>query len=94
MIPNPLIQTDARDVPISACDPRSLEDYETALYQFQSYFGDPTETLATTLENDPDFVLGHIIIASAMLMMSERPANGMEVLANAWFARPDQRPPD
>ncbi len=72
MIPNSLIQTDARDVPISACEPQSLEDFETALYQFQSYFGDPTETLATTLENDPDFVLGHIFNASAMLMMSER----------------------
>ncbi len=72
MIPNSLIQTDARDVPISACDPQSLEDFETALYQFQSYFGDPTETLAITLENNPEFVLGHIFNASAMLMMSER----------------------
>jgi len=63
---------DARDVPISACKPQSLEDYETALYQFQSYFGDPTETLAITLENDPEFVMGHILNASVMLMMSER----------------------
>ena len=30
------------------------------------------ETLAVTLENDPEFVMGHIFNASAMLMMSER----------------------
>ena len=65
-------QTDARGVPVSACDPRSLDDFETALYQFQSYFGDPTETLGKTLERDPEFVLGHIFNANAMLLMSER----------------------
>lgn len=66
------IQTDARSVPVSACEPGSLEDYETAIVQFQSYFGDPTETLEGTLKNDPEFVLGHIFNASALLMMSER----------------------
>jgi tetratricopeptide (TPR) repeat protein len=66
------LQVDARAVPVSSCKPESLDDYETALYQFQSYFGDPTETLAQTLENDPEFVMGHIFNASAMLMMSER----------------------
>ncbi|MEM7562249.1 MAG: tetratricopeptide repeat protein [Pseudomonadota bacterium] len=65
-------QTDARGIPVSSCKPDSLDDYETAIYQFESYFGDPTETLATTLENDPEFVMGHIFNASAMLMMSER----------------------
>jgi tetratricopeptide (TPR) repeat protein len=65
-------QFDARGVPVSSCDNASLEDYETALRQFQSYFGDPTETLATTLENDPEFVMGHIFNASAMLTTSER----------------------
>jgi tetratricopeptide (TPR) repeat protein len=66
------LQVDARAVPVSSCKPESLDDYETALYQFQSYFGDPTETLAQTLEHDPEFVMGHIFSASAMLMMSER----------------------
>jgi tetratricopeptide (TPR) repeat protein len=66
------LQVDARAVPVSSCKPESLNDYETALHQFQSYFGDPTETLAQTLENDPEFVMGHIFNASAMLMMSER----------------------
>ena len=66
------IQLDARAVPVSSCQPESLDDYETALRQFQSYFGDPTETLAVTLERDPEFVMGHVFNASAMLMMSER----------------------
>lgn len=65
-------QSDARAVPVSACAAESLDDFEVALRQFQSYFGDPTETLAGTLERDPEFVLGHIMNASAMLMMSER----------------------
>ena len=63
---------DARGVPLSFCKPQSLDDFETALLQFQSYFGDPTETLTATLEADPEFVLGHIFFASALLMMSER----------------------
>jgi tetratricopeptide (TPR) repeat protein len=65
-------QFDARDVPVSPCRPQSLDDFEIALIQFQSYFGDPTETLTSTLQNDPDFVLGHIFFASALLMMTER----------------------
>ena len=71
-MPNQSAQRDARGVPVSSCQPESLEDYEKAIYQFQSYFGDPTETLAATLENDPEFVMGHIFTASAMLPMSER----------------------
>lgn len=65
-------QTDARGVAVSRCDPRSLQDFETALVQFQSYFGDPVETMTKTLERDPEFVLGHIFCANAMLLMSER----------------------
>jgi hypothetical protein len=49
-----------------------MEDFETALVQFQSYFGDPVETLDATLDRDPGFVLGHVFRASALLMMSER----------------------
>ncbi len=64
--------TDARGVPVSTCQAQSLDDFETALIQFHSYFGDPTETLATTLQRDPEFVLGHVFVASALLMMTER----------------------
>jgi len=66
MTTNNKTQHDARAVPVSACQPESLDDYEIALRQFQSYFGDPTETLALTLERDPEFVMGHIFNASAM----------------------------
>jgi hypothetical protein len=55
-------QFDARDVPVSFCKPQSLDDLEIALVQFQSYFGDPTETLTSTLQNDPEFVIGHIFL--------------------------------
>ena len=72
MIRKPPIHTDARGVAVSECKLTSLEDYEKALYQFQSYFGDPTETLAATVEDDPEFVMGHVFNASAMLMMTER----------------------
>lgn len=72
MIPKQKSQFDARGVPVSVCEPASLDDYEKALIQFQSYFGDPTETLSDTLQRDPEFVLGHIFNANAMLMMSER----------------------
>lgn len=72
MIASNRIQHDARSTPVSACIPESLDDYERALQQFQSYFGDPTVTLEKTLERDPEFVVGHIFNASVMLMMSER----------------------
>ena len=72
MTHNPPVQTDARGVAVSECSPSSLDDYERALYQFQSYFGNPTETLAATVENDPEFVMGHVFTASPMLMMTER----------------------
>ena len=65
-------QQDARGVPVSTCAPESLQDYETALHQFQSYFGDPTVTLSKTLQHDPEFVMGHVFMANAMLMMTER----------------------
>ena len=65
-------QTDARGVPVSTCTQSSLDAFEKALWQFQSYFGDPTATLACALHDEPDFILGHIFNASAMLMLSER----------------------
>ncbi len=72
MDPKVINRKDARGVPVSSCTPQSLDHYETALYRFQSYFGDPTEVLAEALKEDPEFVMGHVFNASAMLMMSER----------------------
>ena len=72
MLDSNRFKADDRGVPVSSCEARSLEDYEVALRQFQSYFGDPTETLAATLERDPEFVMGHVFMASALLTVSER----------------------
>ena len=63
---------DIRATPISSTNAESLADYEIALLQFQSYRGDPTETLAQTLTEDPEFVMGHVFMANAMMLMSER----------------------
>ncbi len=72
MTNNPQTVTDARGVPMSWCSESARAAYEKAIYQFQSYFGDPTETLTAAVEAEPDFVMGHVFNASAMLMMSER----------------------
>jgi len=72
MKPSRSKHTDARGVPVSTDRIASIDAYEKALWQFQSYFGDPTATLAGALHDDPEFILGHIFSASAMLMMSER----------------------
>ncbi len=69
---NGTLMTDARGVPVSSCQPQSLDDYETALLQFHSYFGDPVDTLQATLERDPEFVLGHLFVASLLLTLTER----------------------
>ena len=39
-------QFDSRGVSLSPCKTDALQDFETALIQFQSYFGDPTEALS------------------------------------------------
>ncbi len=72
MTHNPQTVTDARGVPMSWCAESSRNAYEKALYRFQSYFGDPTVTLSAAVEAEPDFVMGHVFNASAMLLTSER----------------------
>ncbi len=64
--------TDARNEPVSTENNRALELYETALKQFQTYVGDPVETIELALQEDPDFVLGHAFRATMLMMMSER----------------------
>lgn len=72
MTNNPQTLTDARGVPMSWCTEASRDAYEKACYQFQSYFGDPTQTLSRAVDADPEFVMGHVFNASATLLMSER----------------------
>lgn len=69
-------RTDIRDVPVSACDPKSLDAYEIALHQLQSYVGDPIETMNDCLQADPEFVMGHLLTANGLLMMTERQYGG------------------
>ncbi len=95
MLPTRSNHTDARGVPVSTRSTSTLDAYEKALWQFQSYNGDPTQTLTDALRDDPDFILGHIFNASAMLMLSERqylPAvNDSLALASALASQANDR---
>ncbi len=63
---------DVREVPVSAADAAALASYETALTQFQTYVGDPVDTLDRTLAAAPDFVLGHLFKALVLITTSEK----------------------
>ena len=64
--------SDARGVPTSATNPKSLEILETAIGQFQCYRGDAVETIDRALADDPDFVAGHIFRAEMHTMLWEK----------------------
>jgi tetratricopeptide (TPR) repeat protein len=63
---------DARGVPISAGRVESLQHYETALRQFQSYVGDAVATLDAALAEDPEFISGQLAKALVLYTMGER----------------------
>ncbi|MGI9301600.1 MAG: tetratricopeptide repeat protein [Gammaproteobacteria bacterium] len=63
---------DLRGEPVSCANGRVCALFEQALQQFQSYVGDPVATIDEALEEDADFVLGHVFRATALLLMSER----------------------
>ncbi len=65
-------QMDARGLAVTCHSSAPLEGYEKALKQSLAYVGDPIETMRGTLENNPEFLLGHIFIASLALMMTQR----------------------
>ena len=64
--------SDARGVPTSATNPRSLEILETALGQFQCYRGDAVETIDRALADDPGFVMGHVFRTAMHTMLWEQ----------------------
>ena len=64
--------SDARGVPTSATNPKSMETLETAMRQFQSYRGDAVETIDRALADDPGFVAGHIFRAALHTMLWEK----------------------
>jgi tetratricopeptide (TPR) repeat protein len=63
---------DARGVPVSAGRSESLQHYETALRQFQSYVGDPIATLDAALAEDPEFVTGYLMKGLVLYTLGER----------------------
>ncbi len=63
---------DLRGVPVSSGNARSLEHYEIALRQFQSYVGDPVATIDTALAEAPNFVAGHLLRALVLMTLSEK----------------------
>src|SRR5690606_3390984 len=63
---------DARGVPVSVSDPQTLELFETALRQYQSYVGDAVATLDEALGRDPDFILAHVMRATVLATFTER----------------------
>jgi tetratricopeptide (TPR) repeat protein len=63
---------DARDVPVSCSQPAALDLYEKALTQYQNYTGDPVATIDEALAHAPDFILGHLFKATALMTISEQ----------------------
>ena len=66
------MKRDIRDVPVSTANARAMSGYETALVQFQTYVGDPIDTLDRTLAEAPDFVIGHLFKALAIITTGEK----------------------
>ncbi|MGE0402634.1 MAG: tetratricopeptide repeat protein [Kofleriaceae bacterium] len=62
---------DTRGAPISLDDKPTLDLFEQALRQFQSYVGDPVATLDRALEAQPDFAMGHALRAAALISFAE-----------------------
>jgi tetratricopeptide (TPR) repeat protein len=69
---NRIALQDPRGAPIPEASQESTFAFERALRQFQSYRGDPIATIDAALEEEPDFVLGHILRAEVCITMWER----------------------
>jgi tetratricopeptide (TPR) repeat protein len=63
--------TDARGNPVSTDDAAALEAFERALVQYQTYVGDPIATIDAALAQRPDFVMGHVFRAGALMTFAE-----------------------
>ena len=66
------MRADARGVPVSAGRAESMQSYELALRQFQSYVGDAVATLDAALAEDPEFIGGQIAKALILYTIGER----------------------
>jgi tetratricopeptide (TPR) repeat protein len=63
---------DIRGTPVSCSNQAALDLYETALIQYQSYFGDAVASIEEALQAQPDFILGHIFKAGVLMSFSEQ----------------------
>lgn len=63
---------DLRGVPTSAQHSGSLYAFEAALRSLNTYRGDPVAIIDQALEQDPDFVMGHVFRAHVHVTMWER----------------------
>ena len=63
---------DARAVAVSCGHRQALDLYETALWQYHSYVGDPIATIDQALAEAPEFVLGHAFRAGVLMMFREQ----------------------
>jgi tetratricopeptide (TPR) repeat protein len=63
---------DARGVPTSCSNRATLDLYEQALAEYQSYTGDLFATIDAALKHSPDFILGHLFKAVAAMTMTEQ----------------------
>jgi hypothetical protein len=63
---------DARDIPVSTSNTRSLEGAEAALQLLHGYYGDPLAVIDKVLAEDPAFVLGHIVRANMLVLASDK----------------------
>ncbi|WP_141733169.1 tetratricopeptide repeat protein [Oligoflexus tunisiensis] len=66
------MSNDIRGTPVSCSNQAALDLYETALTQYQSYFGDAVATIQQALQAQPDFILGHIFKAGVLMTFSEQ----------------------
>ena len=63
---------DIRDTPVSQVDAGTLDLFEAALKDFQTYTGDAIANIETALTRSPDFVLGHIFRALVIYGFAEK----------------------
>jgi hypothetical protein len=67
-----MAMTDARGNPVSTSSQDSLDRYESAQTLFLGYYGDPVGKIDTALEQDPEFVAGHLLRAGMMITASDQ----------------------
>ena len=63
---------DRHGAPVSSGKPQSLEIYEHALRSLNCYRGDPVAVIDEALEQDPDFVMGHVLRAQVHVTLWEK----------------------